>query len=80
MKLQLQPDHQEQLAENAVKPMIQTDQEEQPKADAAKSHVQPDLHGQLEEDKLKPLIQPDHQEQPKGNMVIRWIRRITKIG
>lgn len=80
MKLQLQPDHQEQLAEEAVKPQIQPNQENLSEEDVVEALVQPDSKEQLVEDAMKPQVQPDQEEQPNGNILIRWIKKITKKG
>lgn len=80
MKPQLQPDHQEQLEDDAVTPLIQTDDADLSEKDVVEALVQPESQEQLEEVAVTPQIQPDQEEQPKGNMLIRWIKRISKKG
>jgi hypothetical protein len=61
-----------------VKPLIQPDQEEQPKEDAAKSQVLPDSQEKSVEDASKPLIKPDQEEQPTKGTAIGWMKNVWK--
>ncbi|MEH6647232.1 hypothetical protein [Sulfitobacter sp.] len=80
MKLELQHEYQEQMGKDAVQPQIEPDQEDLSEDHVVEALVQPDGQEQLKEDAVKQVNQQDQEEPPKGNMLIRWIKKITKKG
>jgi hypothetical protein len=78
MKNEIESDHQEQLAKDAVQSQIKPDQENLSEDYVVEALIQPAGQEELKEDAVIQETQQDQEEQPKGNILVRWIKRITK--